>query len=416
MKVLVAHNFYQQPGGEDEVFRAETQQLERQGVEVTRYTVHNDDLKGGSGARAALQTIWNPASARALAGIVKAQGIDVVHFHNTFPIISPAAYWGVKGSGAAVVQHLHNFRLMCVNYNFHRDGKTCHDCLGKTVPWPGVKHSCYRDSRAASGVAAGMLTTHRMLGTYRRMVDAYIALTEFSRGLHIQGGLPAARVVVKPNFLADDPGAGTHAGGYALFVGRLPPEKGVMTLLETWKTLHTRLPLVIVGDGPLASEVQAAAAAYGGVTYLGQQDKASVIRLMQDATMLIFPSEWYEGYPVTLLEALATGLPVVASRLGAMAEIVEHDRTGRHFRPGDPQDLAAQVEWLLDHPEARADMGRLARQTYLNQYTAERNGQLLEDIYRRAVWQARAGAGTVQPTPEPPMPGQSKPRQPTPER
>jgi glycosyltransferase involved in cell wall biosynthesis len=399
MKVLVAHNFYQQAGGEDEVFRAETQQLERIGVEVLRYSVHNDDLKSGSAARAALHTIWNPVSARALAGIVKAQGIDVVHFHNTFPIISPAAYWGVKSSGAAVVQHLHNFRLMCINYNFNRDGRVCHDCLGKTVPWPGVKHSCYRDSRSASGVAAGMLTTHRMLGTYRRMVDTYIALTEFSRGLHIQGGLPESRVAVKPNFLADDPGVGTHGGGYALFVGRLPPEKGILTLLEAWKTLHQRLPLVIVGDGPLAAEVQAAAAAYSGVTYLGRQDKASVIQLMQDATMLVFPSEWYEGYPITLLEALGTGLPVVASRIGAVAEIVEHDRTGRHFRPGDPQDLAAQVDWLLDHPEARTDMGRVARQTYLNQYTAERNVQLLMDIYHRAQWQARAGAGEIQPTP-----------------
>ncbi|MDB5046849.1 MAG: glycosyl transferase, group 1 [Deinococcus sp.] len=398
MKVLVAHNFYQQAGGEDEVFRAETQQLERLGVEVSRYTVHNDDLKGGSAARAALQTIWNPASARALAGIVKEQGIDVVHFHNTFPIISPAAYWGVKASGAAVVQTLHNYRLLCVAHNFYRDGRPCQDCLGKTPPWPAVKHSCYRESRAASGVAAGMLTTHRMLGTYRRMVDVYISLTEFARGLYVQGGLPESRLVVKPNFLADDPGVGAHGGGYALFVGRLSPEKGVLTLLEAWKTLHTRLPLVIVGDGPLAAEAEAAAAAYAGVTYLGRQEKAQVSRLMQDATTLIFPSQWYEGFPMTLLEAFATGLPVVASRIGSVAEVVEHDRTGRHFRPGDPQDLAAQVGWLLDHPEARTEMGRTARQTYQDHYTAERNGQLLQDIYRRAQWQARAGSKTVQPS------------------
>lgn len=386
MNVLVVHNFYLQAGGEDEVFRAETLELERlgpaAGVQVSTYTAHNAPV-GGRDVGAALRTVWNPAAAREIGQLVRERGIDVVHFHNTFQTISPAAYWAARSAGAAVVQTLHNYRLLCPAHTLFRDGRPCEDCVGR-LPWPSVKHACYRDSRAASGVVAAMLGTHRALGTYSRMVDLYVALTEQARDVYVRGGLPADRLVVKPNFLADDPGVGDGGGDYALYVGRLTPEKGVATLLEAWRTLGPELPLRIVGDGPLAPEAGAAAREQPGVTFLGQQPQAEVRRLMRSARLLVFPSEWYEGLPMTLIEALATGLPVVASRIGAAGSVVEHGQTGRHFRPGDAADLAAQVRWLLAHPADLARMRREARLTYEARYTAPANVRALLALYEEA--------------------------------
>lgn len=388
MNVLVVHNFYLQAGGEDEVFRAETRELERAaGVRVSTYTARNAPV-GGRDVGAALRTVWNGAAAREIGQLVRERRIEVVHFHNTFQTISPAAYRAARSAGAAVVQTLHNYRLLCPASTLFRDGHPCEDCVGR-LPWPAVQHACYRGSRAASGVVAAMLGTHRALGTYSRDVDLYVALTEQARDVYVRGGLPADRLVVKPNFLADDPGMGDGGGegvdgDYALYVGRLTPEKGVATLLEAWRTLGPELPLRIVGDGPLAPEVSAAARGQPGVAFFGQQPQAEVRRLMRSARLLVFPSEWYEGLPMTLIEALATGLPVVASRIGAAGSVIEHGQTGRHFRPGDAADLAAQVRWLLAHP---ADLGRMrgqARLAYEARYTAPANVRALLALYEEA--------------------------------
>ena len=391
LKVLVVHNFYQQAGGEDAVFRAETQQLEQMGISLSSHTVHNDDLQGGSALKAAAQTIWNPVSARALSERVRQEGFNLVHFHNTFPIISPAAYSAVRRSGAAVVQTLHNFRLLCANGIFFRDGQPCEDCLGKTPPFPAVQHACYRDSRAGSAVVAGMLTTHRMLGTYQQQVDRYIALTEFARQKYLQGGLPEDRLVIKPNFLVNDPGMGDHAGNYALFVGRLTPEKGIATLLQAWSQLGG-FKLLIAGDGPLAAEVAAAASQNPSITYLGRQAKAQVQALMRSASLLVVPSEWYEGFPMTLVEAFATGLPALVSKIGSLTEIVAPGRTGLHFTPGNAVELAQQVNWLRERDDERMQMNALARAEYQNKYTAHRNGLLLIEIYQQARHQRTLGA------------------------
>lgn len=393
MRVLVVHNFYQQGGGEDAVFHAETRALRERGVTVFTHTVHNDSIKGKNPLGTALGTVWNARSARTLAGLVETHGADVVHFHNTFPLISPAAYRAVRARGAAVVQTLHNFRLLCANGLLFRDGQVCEACVGRTPPWPAVQHACYRGSRAGSGAVAVMLTGHRLLRTYERHVDLYVALSEFAKQKMIQGGLPADRLVVKPNFLSDEAarlyGTGEAAASgqeeYALFVGRLSPEKGTATLLRAWESLGARLPLRVVGDGPLAAVVARAAQGQAGVDYLGRQPPARVLELMRGARMLIFPSEWYEGFPMTLGEALASGLPVVASNLGAMPGIVEHGRTGRLFRPGDAGDLAAQVDWLLDHPQEQAAMRRAARREYEAHYTEARNALALLDLYRQAL-------------------------------
>lgn len=389
MKVLIVHTHYLQPGGEDVTFRAGAALLRGQGHDVIAVTLHNRDLEGMPPWRQAAVTVWNGELYRRLRSLIRERRPQVVHIHNTFPLASPAVIRAAKAEGMPVVMTLHNYRLLCVNALFFRQGRVCEDCLGH-LPWRGVVHGCYRGSRAASAAVAGMVSLHRLLGTWS-LVDRFIALTEFARQKFIQAGFPPAKLVVKPNFVHPDPGAGAGRGGHVLFVGRLSPEKGVKTLLRAWERLGGKVPLKIVGDGPLAGEVRQAVKRMPEVEWLGRKAPEDVYALMGDAALLVFPSEWYETFGRVAIEAFAKGTPVVASDLGALAELVHHGRTGLLFRSGDPEDLAAKVEWLLSHPKELARMRREARAEYEAKYTAERNYEMLMEIYQQAIEHHRKG-------------------------
>ncbi|MBN2570119.1 MAG: glycosyltransferase family 4 protein [Deltaproteobacteria bacterium] len=387
MRVLFVHNYYQQPGGEDQVFAAESSMLEEHENQVFRYTVHNDRIKGMNTLTLAGNTLWNRAIAGELRQAIKKVQPDIVHFHNTFPLISPAAYYAARAEGVPVVQTLHNYRLFCPNALFFRDGHVCEECMEKRVPWPGILHACYRGSRAATGVTAAMLSVHRVLRTYTRKIDAYIALTDFARQKFIEGGIPAEKIAVKPNFVDPDAGVGEGRGGYTLFVGRLSQEKGIGTLLSAWEKMEGRIPLKIVGDGPLAPKVAQASRCIPGIEWLGHKPRQSVRDLMKDATVLIFPSVCYENLSITILEAYSVGLPVISSNLGSMSLVIAHGCTGLHFTPGDPDDLAAQVSWIFGHTEERERMRMEARKEYEEKYTAGRNYEMLVKIYEKAISQ-----------------------------
>jgi glycosyltransferase involved in cell wall biosynthesis len=392
VKVLTVHNGYQQPGGEDQVFLAESALLESYGHRVVRYTTHNDQVAGMNRLALAGNTVWNSGTYQKLRALIRQERPQVVHFHNTFPLVSPAGYYAAKAEGVPVVQTLHNYRLLCPNALFFRDGGVCEDCMGKAVPWPGIVHKCYRGSRAASGVVAAMLTTHRVLRTWTEKVDVYVALTEFARRKFVEGGLPAEKLMVKPNFVYPDPGPGEGRGGYVLFVGRLSPEKGVGTLLAAYQHLDKRSPLKVVGGGPLTQKVVEAASRHPYIEYLGYRPPEEVQTLMKDASILVLPSEWYEGFSRVAAEAFATATPIVAAAIGASIELVEHGRTGLHFHPGDPEDLAAQIRWFFSHAEEHARMRREVRTEYEAKYTAQRNYQMLLEIYGSALERAEAPA------------------------
>jgi glycosyltransferase involved in cell wall biosynthesis len=385
MKILAVHNRYQRPGGEDQVFVDETALLETRNHRVLRYEVHNDQVKQVNRLTLAKDTVWNTSAYRELGALIRRERPHVVHFHNTLPLVSPAGYYAARAEGVPVIQTLHNYRLLCPVALFFRDGRVCEDCMGKAVPWPGVVHRCYRGSRTASGVIATMLTVHRALRTWTEMVDVYVALTEFARNKFIEGGLPAGKIVVKPNFVAPDPGRGQGGGGYALFVGRLAPEKGTGTMLAAWDRLGTRIPLKIVGDGPLRDQVVEAAARQSNVEWLGHRPVEDVQALMGKADMLIFPSQWYETFGRVAAEAFAAGTPVIAANIGAVAELVEHGRTGLKFRPGDPEDLVTQVEWALSHSTDLRSMREEVRAEFEAKYTAERNYRALMEIYEAVL-------------------------------
>jgi len=387
MRILVAHNFYQQPGGEDQVFASEVQLLRRFGHEVTTFEADNDAIDSMGRIELLRSTMWNRKMSAAIYKAASSHRAEVVHFHNTFPLISPAAYAAAHDAGAAVVQTLHNFRLLCPNALFFRDGKACELCLGKTFALSGIRHKCYRGSRSASAAVAALAGTHRLLGTWRNSVDAYIALAEFARQKFIAGGLPADRILIKSNFLDPDPGPGPGDGGYALFVGRLSQEKGIGTLLAAWRELPG-IPLKIIGDGPLAEEVKAAAKVNPQIQWLGRLPLDQVVEAIGRAAVLVFPSNCYENFARVIVEAYAKGTPVIASRHGPMPDIVPDGKTGRLFTPGDAQDLARTVREILADDGALATLRANAREAYRNQYTGEANHESLMRVYRQALARA----------------------------
>lgn len=384
MNILLVHNFYQQPGGEDQVFAEEGALLERHGNTVSRFTMDNDAIAQLGKVELARKTIWNKQSQQLLRDKIREIRAEVVHFHNTFPLISPAAYYTAHEEGAAVVQTLHNYRLLCPAATFYRDGGVCEDCLKRAIPWPGVLHKCYRDNRSASAVTAAMLAIHRAKGTWSREVDRYIALTKFAADKFIEGGIPSNKIVVKPNFVDPDPGISDGSGGFFLFVGRLTVEKGISTLLKAWESMQNPVGLKVIGDGPLRKEVEAAAARCATIEYLGRQPPPTVYNMMGSAKALVFPSEWYEGQPRTIIESLAKGTPVIASRLGSMPELVEHGRTGLLFEAGKGDELARQVSQLCADGTNIASMRQAARQEFELRYTAQQNYPLLMEVYRQA--------------------------------
>jgi glycosyltransferase involved in cell wall biosynthesis len=397
VKVLIVHNSYQQPGGEDVVAGREAALLRQAGHEVMEYRRSNHELRALSPwgkLTFPKQVIWAGESVRDLRALIHEEKPQVAHFHNTFLMISPSAYQVCQEMSIPVVQTLHNYRFLCPRADFFRNGHICEECLGKTPPWPGVVYGCYRGSRAQTAVVATMLTVHRWLKTWDEQVDAYIALTEFARQKFIQGGLPAEKILLKPNFVDPDPGLRVGIGDYALFVGRFSPEEKVLTLLKAWQKIEgIRLKLVGGEAHELRIRQFPGEFALEKVEFLGRRTRDQVFALMKEARLLIFPSEWYEAFPLVLAEAFACGVPVVATRLGAMAEIVEEGRTGLFFTPGDSDDLSAKVQWAFAHPQEMAQMGRRARQEFEAKYTGERNREGLLNIYRIAIGRARERRG-----------------------
>jgi glycosyltransferase involved in cell wall biosynthesis len=306
----------------------------------------------------------------------------VVHVHNWFPLLSPSIIDAAVEEGVPVVQTLHNFRMLCANGMLYRDGKICQDCVGKAFPLDGMAHGCYTGSRVGTALVAAAFSYHRMAHRWDG-VSAFIALSEFQRTLLARGGVDAARMVVKPNFVKDSGGPGDGKGGYALFVGRLIPEKGIRTVLNAWRGGGMRMPLKIMGDGPLADEVRRMATATQGVQYLGQQSSAEVYAAMAEARFVICASECHEAFGLTIVEAYAKGTPVLAPDLESISELVRPGETGMRFAPGDAADLAAKASLLVADDAAYRAMRRRCRALYEERYTDTINYRLLMDIYRR---------------------------------
>lgn len=384
LRVLVVHNRYQEAGGEDSVFASEVALLRDGGHRVYTLEVSNDAIAGTAAQMsAALRVVFNPEGWRLIAAAIARFAPDVVHVHNFFPRLSPAVFDACAAAGVPAVWTLHNFRIACANGVLFRDGHPCEDCVGR-APWSAVRHRCYRGSAAGSAAVAAMIGYHHARGTWRNKVTRFIALSDFARDLFVRAGVPAARLSVKPNFLADPrPGIGTLPAGRAgaLFVGRLSPEKGVATLIEAWRAMP-HVPLTIIGDGPERAALEAIAPPH--VRFAGFQQRPAVLRAMASAKALMVPSEWFEAFGLVAAEAMALSTPVIASRIGALATLVRDGIDGLHFEPRNAADLGQVATQAFADPALLARLGANARETWQAQMSPARNLELLVSIYRTA--------------------------------
>ncbi len=384
-RVVMFHNEYAEPGGEDLSASMESALLRDRGIEVLDYRASNRDVLRGSRSDLAV-TMWRSHFNRRVYADVRRfcreRRPQVAHVQNFWFALSPAVHAACHHEGVATVQTLRNYRLLCVNAFLMRDGRPCEDCVGK-VPWRGIMHACYRDSRLSSALVARMIQYNRWRGTWNDDVDVFVALTPFARGRFIAGGLPADRLVIKPNTVAD-PGPAPPPGKGAVFVGRLSPEKGIEALLAAWESLPG-IPLTIVGDGPLRETTERAAARAGHITFLGRRSSQECFDAIRQSALLVMASRWYEGFPRVIVEALAVGRPVVAPRLGSMADLVRDGVTGLLYDPGSAADLARCVEQIANRPSVAVEMSRAARAEYESAYAPESNAAQLLDVYRQAL-------------------------------
>lgn len=385
MRILFVHNFYQEQGGEDRVFKNELALLRKYKHEAAVFSVSNNSIKGNLGKiRAAWHSPYCKEARQKLYGKIGDFRPDLVHVHNFFPLLTPSVYDACRRAGIPVVQTLHNYRTICPGALLMRDGNICEKCVRGSA-YKSVRHCCYRGSRLGTVAVARMVESHRKRHTWHQKVDRFIALTEFARKKFIEGGLPANKIVLKPNFCRDSnlysdsvakkPNASM---GQALFVGRLSHEKGIYTLLKAWWGLN--ITLRVVGKGTLYDWIKENSSKH--VKLLGHLTSNKVGEEMDNALFLIMPSECYESFGMVLIEAFSHGLPVVASRLGSMEEIVEDGTTGLLFEAGNVEDLAEKAIWMVEHPNECRRMGENARRIYKEQYVPEKNYKMLMKIYQ----------------------------------
>ena len=386
MKILQVHNQYRHRSGEEVVVEAENQMLTQYGHQVSQWIEKSSDIEDvGSLAHAkiALNSIWSSESYRKIQRKIKEFNPDIVHVHNTVPLISPSVYSACRDANVPVVKTLHSYKLICPGAYLYRDGKICEDCVPKSLKYPSVINGCYRQNRFHSAITSTGLAVDRIKSTYQNNVDIFIALTRFARQKFIEGGFPAEKIAVKPNFVTSDIQPGKHEGKYGLFVGKLVKYKGIETFLQAWDLLDETIPLKVVGKGPL--DILFKSSVPSGLEYLGALPRENVIELMQNASFLIFPSEWYEPFGMVMIEAFATGLPVIGSNLASGAEIIKEGYAGWHFNPGDAQDLAQKVKLAWSNPDELKRRGILARKQYDQNYSPEKNYQMLLNIYETAI-------------------------------
>jgi len=388
MKALYIYNLYQQSGGENQWVESEPELMKARGHAVVTYRRDNREILNFSAPqKAALlwEASWSERSYREVRELIRRERPEVAHVYNTLALVTPSVYYACREEGVPVVQTLYNYRLVCPAGTLLRNGRICEECTGHSLA-RSVRHACYRGSRLQSAAAAWTLHSHRRRGTWQNCIDAYVVPTEFMRRKLVEGGLPVEKIVVKPNFHKPDPGLREVCDGSALYIGRLTVEKGLRTLAAAWERWRNPPRLRIIGDGPLREELeQAARGSQGRIEILGPRSHPETIEYLKKAALLLLPSEWYEGFPHVILEAYACGVPVIASRIGTLADVIRDNETGVLFQPGQALDLVSKVCWMVECKNQARRIGLNGRRLYLAEYTGERNYERLLAIYQAAI-------------------------------
>jgi glycosyltransferase involved in cell wall biosynthesis len=387
VKILIIHNRYKQFGGEDVAVELESSILAKKGHEIRTLYFDNTAFDGFvSKIRAGFGSVYNFSSARKVSMMIRQFRPDIIHIHNLFFVASPSVLYAAYKHKIPVILTLHNYRLICANALLLRNNTVCELCTQKKIPLSGIRYKCYRNSVAESALVTGITSLHKILNTWRNKVHTYIALTEFSRSklLHSSLHIPANRMVTKPNFIPD-PGEGNlRRENFFLYAGRLVKEKGIHILAKAFANMPDN-KIIIIGDGPERRSLQEQFKEYPNICFIGQIEKKEVAEYMKRCKALICPSIWYEGAPLTILEAFATGTPVIASRLGSMIESITDGYNGLHFTAGDPHDLSRTVRLFLKESDNNSMFYKNARQTYREKYHEEIHYDAILKIYEKAI-------------------------------
>ncbi|EOR28258.1 putative transferase [Clostridium sartagoforme AAU1] len=384
-KVLIVHNYYQIPGGEDTVVDNEKNLLIENNHDVFLYTRHNDEIKKRSMLGKLilpLETVFSFKTYREVKKIIKEKNINIVHVHNTLPLVSPSVYYAARHSGIPVVQTVHNFRLLCPGATFTRNNKICEDCVKKNL-YHSIKNKCYRNSITQSFISAFNLYFHRLIGTYKK-VDGYIALTNYNRE-KLSTLIKSNNIFVKPNFMKETLVSKKYLKeDYFIYVGRIDRLKGIEVLLQSWEKLDN-MQLIIVGTGPYLEGARKFIAnkKLNNINLVGYKDKSEVINLIRKAKAIIVPSQCYEGFPMTIVESFSVGTAVIAGAIGNLECIVENEENGLLFKYDDPIKLALTVKRLNEDSELLRKLSNGAKQYYRRDYNDEINYKILVNIYNK---------------------------------
>ncbi len=381
--ILIAHNRYRESGGEDSTYEAESALLET-AFPVVRYELDNrKEISSRNIVPTAINLAWSKRSYRAIRNLIQKKRPTIAHFHNTFPLMTASAFDACREENIPVIQTIHNYRTLCATGTFFRKGQVCTECVSHG-PWHSLRYGCYRGSRLATAAVARMQRAHQKNNTLEKKIDQFIALTDHSRDQLIQMGIPAEKITIKPHFVIDPKDPREGPGNRALFVGRLDQEKGVQTAIQAFgKRLGCGLD--IVGSGPQREELEKYAEKSPSISFLGHLPPSRVNELMRQARMLIFPSVCFEMFPRVLVEAMSLGIPIIASRTGGIPEIVEEEKNGLLFDPGNADDLARKVEQILQNPEQNITMGKTSREMYQEKYSPEKNVEQLTALYQTVL-------------------------------
>ncbi|MGK0701216.1 glycosyltransferase family 4 protein [Priestia flexa] len=388
MKILVIHNYYQISGGEDRVLEEEVKLLTSNGVEVVKYFISNKEvnLKGPvNKIKLGINTVWSKQKYKEIKSLIKKVNPDLVHLHNTFPLLSPSVYYACKFMGKPVVQTLHNYRLGCPGAMLLRNNEICEKCISGSL-LNSVKYGCYRNSRVQTIPLSTMLYTHRFLNTWNNKVDKYIALTNFAKEKFIEIGLNKDKITVKPNFMEQHTEGRLKKDDEITFVGRISKEKGLHLLLAAWSKVGSEVntKLNVIGDGPLRKELEGKYQHLSNVNFLGKLDSTAVLSYMSKSKYIIVPSIWYEGFPMTIIESYSVNTPVISSNIGSLKEVVINEITGFHFENNNINSLENTLKKALKYSDYDK-LQRNIKEQYEKKYTPNANFKMLINIYEEVV-------------------------------
>jgi len=383
--ILIVHNYYQIPGGEDTVVANEKKMLEDHGHKVILYTRNNSELKEMSKLqklKLPFTTIFNPRTYKDIKRIIRKENIDVVHVHNTLNLVSPAVYYAALSCKVPVVQTVHNFRLLCPGATFYRDGHICEDCVHHGLKC-AIKHNCYRGSKAQTLVCVVNTWIHRMTGVYGKI--NYICLTEFNKQKLLElKQIKEDKVFVKPNFVESNETfiPEEQRKDQFVFAGRLDKLKGIDILLKAWKQMGAKAPkLIVCGTGPMEKWCKEFAKSNKlNVEFKGCVPNAEVLKIVASSKALVLPTQWYEGFPMSIVEAFSVGTPVICSDLGNAGSIVEEKITGFKFQYNESDSLKCVIKEFESYDIKLLQQSAYGK--YRRYFDQNRNYEMFQTIYR----------------------------------